>query len=100
MFLFQYATIVKAAIDSGTCASISSETTCDTSAISYYETFEYNGNRVIISSGSPSHDAENGEMSELDKSINKQVMLNRFLQSSRILVHLSRRFYEFITWTA
>ena len=62
MFLFQYATIVKAAIDAGTCASISSETTCDTSAISYYETFEYNGNRVIISSGSPSHDAENGEM--------------------------------------
>ena len=44
--------------------------------------------------------AENGEMSELDKSINKQVMLNRFLQSSRILVHLSRRFFEFITWTA
>jgi len=57
-----YATIVKAAIDAGTCASISSETTCDTDAISYYETFEYNGNRVIISSGSPSHDAEDGNM--------------------------------------
>ena len=24
----------------------------------YYETFEYNGNRVIIVSGAPDHDAE------------------------------------------
>lgn len=54
----EYAAIVKAAIDSNQCASISSESTCETNAISYYETFEYNGNRVIISSGAPSHAAE------------------------------------------
>merc|ERR1712241_1048415 len=54
-----YAATVKALIDSNTCASISSSSTCSDNAISYYETFEYNGNRVIISSGAPSHDAEN-----------------------------------------
>merc|ERR1712165_643793 len=54
-----YAATVKALIDSNTCASISSSSTCSDNAISYYETFEYNVNRVIISSGAPSHDAEN-----------------------------------------
>ena len=58
-FRGQYAATVKALIDSNTCASISSSSTCSDNAISYYETFEYNGNRVIISSGAPSHDAEN-----------------------------------------
>merc|ERR1711963_255652 len=54
-----YATIVKAAIDAGQCASISSSSSCGDSAQGYYETFEYNGQRVIISSGAPSHEAEN-----------------------------------------
>merc|ERR1711963_1238570 len=53
-----YATIVKAAIDAGQCASISSSSSCGDSAQGYYETFEYNGQRVIISSGAPSHEAE------------------------------------------
>lgn len=58
-----YAVTVKALIDSGACAAISSvEDECDTDATSYYETFTYNGKRVIISSGAPNHDAENGTM--------------------------------------
>ena len=50
---------VKALIDSGATTSISSDyDTCGDAATSYYEEFEYNGNRVIISSGIPSHEAE------------------------------------------
>jgi len=50
---------VKALIDSGATTSISSDyDTCGDAATSYYEEFEYNGNRVIISSGIPNHEAE------------------------------------------
>lgn len=50
---------VKALIDSGATSSISSDyDTCGDAATSYYEEFEYNGNRVIISSGIPNHEAE------------------------------------------
>ena len=50
---------VKALIDSGATTSISSDyDTCGNSSTSYYEEFEYNGSRIIISSGIPSHEAE------------------------------------------
>lgn len=62
-----YALQVKALIDdyTGTCDRIVSDTTeCgddddeDANATGYYETFVYNGKRVIISSGAPIHTAE------------------------------------------
>ena len=40
-------------IDAGTCADLTVSTNCDTDVTGYFETFEYNGNRVIISSGAP-----------------------------------------------
>ena len=56
--MFQYATAVKALIDAGTCDGVTTTTTCGSSATGYYETFEYNGERVIIVSGAPDHAAE------------------------------------------
>ena len=58
--MFQYATKVKALIDAGTCASITTSTVCGSSSTSsaYYETFVYNNKRVVISSGVPNHNAE------------------------------------------
>ena len=53
-----YAAIVKDLIDSNTCAAVSANSNCGTAAESYYETFEYNGQRVIIVSGAPNHLAE------------------------------------------
>jgi len=53
-----YATAVKALIDAGTCSSVETTSNCGTDAVGYYETFEYNGNRVIIVSGAPDHEAE------------------------------------------
>jgi len=53
-----YAATVKALIDAGTCASVEANDNCGDDATSYYETFEYNGSRVIIVSGAPDHDAE------------------------------------------
>ena len=49
---------MKALIDSGTCSSTSVTSNCGDSATGYYETFEYNGQRVIIVSGAPNHAAE------------------------------------------
>ena len=49
---------MKALIDSDTCGSVSTTDNCGDDAMGYYETFEYNGNRVIIVSGAPDHDAE------------------------------------------
>ena len=49
---------VKALIDAGTCEEISSNSNCGDEATGYYQTFEYNGNRIVISSGAPDHDAE------------------------------------------
>jgi len=53
-----YATTVKALIDAGTCSSITTTSNCGDDATGYYETFEYNGSRVIIVSGAPNHEAE------------------------------------------
>ena len=55
-----YATKVKALIDAGTCASITTSTVCGSNSTSaaYYETFVYNNKRVVISSGVPNHNAE------------------------------------------
>jgi len=55
-----YAAAVNALIDSGTCADIVTSDTCGDAADaeSYYETYVYNGKRVIITSGSPNHAAE------------------------------------------
>merc|ERR1712018_407721 len=53
-----YAATVKALIDAGTCSSVSTTSNCGDDAAGYYETFEYNGNRVIIVSGAPDHEAE------------------------------------------
>ena len=58
MNIFQYAATVKALIDAGTCSSVSTNSNCGDDAEGYYETFEYNGNRVIIVSGAPDHEAE------------------------------------------
>ena len=49
---------VKALIDAGTCEEISSNSNCGDDATGYYQTFEYNGNRIVVSSGAPDHDAE------------------------------------------
>merc|ERR1712203_731495 len=53
-----YALAVMELIDAGTCADLTVSTNCDTAVTGYFKTFEYNGNRVIISSGAPNHDAE------------------------------------------
>ena len=47
-----------ALIDAGTCDSLTVSENCDTDVTGYFETFEYNGNRVVISSGAPNHAAE------------------------------------------
>ena len=49
---------MKALIDANSCGSVSTNDNCGDDATGYYETFEYNGNRVIIVSGAPDHDAE------------------------------------------
>ena len=54
-----YVTTVKGYIDAGTCDSVYTGTLCGTNGTSYYNSFEYNGYRVIIASGIPDHDAEN-----------------------------------------
>ena len=61
--IFQYAVKVKALIDAGTCATVSTQTICGNSSKSYayYETFVYKTYRVVIISGVPSHDAEYGQ---------------------------------------
>merc|ERR1711887_273440 len=53
-----YVTLVKGYIAAGTCGEVSTGTNCGDSGTSYYE-FEYNGQRVVIASGIPDHDAEN-----------------------------------------
>ena len=48
-----------ALIDSGNTASVETDSdACESSATSYYEEFEYSGYRVLITSGVPSHEAE------------------------------------------
>ena len=53
-----YVTLVKGYIDAGTCDATSANTNCGDSATSYYNEFEYNGQRVIIANGIPDHTAE------------------------------------------
>ena len=48
----------KALIDAGTCETVAANSNCGDDAISYFKDFEYNGERVIISSGIPDHEAE------------------------------------------
>ena len=54
----EYVMLAKSMIDSGTCDSVASNGICGASASSYYRVFEYNGARVVISSGVPDHQAE------------------------------------------
>ena len=51
---------MNALIDAEVCADVTASNACegDADAESYYETYEYKGKRVIITSGSPNHDAE------------------------------------------
>ena len=54
---------VTALIDTGTCEEISSNSNCGDEATGYYYTFEYEGSRIVISSGAPDHDAEYDQLS-------------------------------------
>lgn len=54
----EYVSAAKLMIDSGTCDSVVSNGICGDSTTSYYRVFEYNGMRVVISSGIPDHPAE------------------------------------------
>ena len=49
---------VKALIDAGTCDTPAANEDCADDAESYYHTFEYGGDRIVISSGCPDHEAE------------------------------------------
>ena len=49
---------VKALIDAGTCDEVSANDDCVKDTESYYHTFEYDGSRIVISSGCPDHMAE------------------------------------------
>ena len=51
-------TAVKALIDAEACEEVSSNNNCGDDAMGFYETFEYNGDRIIVSSGAPDHEAE------------------------------------------
>ena len=46
-------------IDDGSCPDVEAdESLCEEDATSYYTEFEYQGQRVIVASGVPNHDAE------------------------------------------
>ena len=55
-------TLVKGYIDAGTCGTVSSNENCGDDAESYYNEFTYNGQRVIISSQIPDHEAEHDQI--------------------------------------
>ena len=57
-----YVTAAKALIDAGSCDSVTSNGICGPIAESYYKVFEYNGKRVVISSGVPDHPAETDQV--------------------------------------
>jgi len=57
-----YVTAAKALIDAGSCDSVASNGICGPIAESYYKVFEYNGKRVVISSGVPDHPAETDQV--------------------------------------
>merc|ERR1719205_390635 len=54
-------TLVKSYIDSGTCGSVTTGSSCGDSAESYYREFEYNGRRVVVANGIPDHEAEHDQ---------------------------------------
>jgi len=54
-------TLVKSYIDSGSCAEVSTGARCGDSAESYYSEFQYNGRRIVVSSGIPDHEAEHDQ---------------------------------------
>jgi len=59
--IFQYATKVKALVDAGTCASVTTNSSIcgnTSQSYSYYETFVYKTYRIVIVSGVPNHNAE------------------------------------------
>jgi len=76
----EYATIVKALIDAGTCDSVTTGSDCGDDAEGYYEAFEYNGSRVIIVSGAPNHEAES-ELFQSDGFFNPNVRCERWQYS-------------------
>merc|ERR1711892_9959 len=53
-----YVTLVKSYLDDGTCPTTSTTTNCGDDTTLYYNQFEYNGQRVVISNGIPDHPAE------------------------------------------
>ena len=54
----EYVSLVKSYIEAGSCGEISTGSLCGEEASSYYNEFEYLGNRVIISNSIPDHEAE------------------------------------------
>merc|ERR1719499_190595 len=64
-----YVTLVKEYIDAGTCDSASANSICGDDATSYYQEFEYNGQRVVSSNGIPDHTAESDAVEETDMGV-------------------------------
>jgi len=56
-----YTTQAKALIDAGTCERVSASSVCGSDVTGYYKEFEYNGMRVVVSSGAPDHPAEHDQ---------------------------------------
>jgi len=71
-----YVSLVKGYIDDGTCSDTYTTTTCGEAATSYYNEFEYNGKRVVISNGIPDHPAENDA---LDPNPNERCEIWQFM---------------------
>jgi hypothetical protein len=82
---------VKALIDAGTCASVTTTSTiCGSSSISsaYYETFVYGSYRVVITAGVPSHAAEYNQTKATPNTRCNRVLDN--LNKTMRVVHYSK----------
>merc|ERR1712013_692458 len=55
-------TRVKSYIDSGTCARVSSSSSCGDSAESYFQEFVYQGRRIVVSNQVPDHPHEHDQV--------------------------------------
>merc|ERR1712109_1200 len=55
-------TRVKSYIDSGTCARVSSSSSCGDSAESYFQEFVYKGRRIVVSNQVPDHPHEHDQV--------------------------------------